>query len=50
MLEDKIKMLLDIYPLDELFDILDIEIEDVIEILVKGGHVQLPEFIETIDG
>jgi hypothetical protein len=50
MLEDRIKMLLDIYPLDELFDVLDIEIEAVIEILVKGGHVRLPEFIETIDG
>lgn len=50
MLEDRIKMLLDIYPLDELFDVLDIEIETVIEILVKGGYVKLPEFIETING
>lgn len=43
-------MLLDIYPLDELFDVLDIEIEDVIAILVKGGHIKLPEFIEVVDG
>lgn len=43
-------MLLELYPLDDLFDILDIEVEEVISILVKGGHVKLPEFIETIDG
>lgn len=43
-------MLLELYPLDDLFDILDIEVEEVIAILVKGGHVRLPEFIETIDG
>lgn len=49
-MEQRIKMLLELYPLDDLFDILDIEVEEVISILVKGGHVKLPEFIETIDG
>lgn len=43
-------MLLELYPLDELFDILDIEVADVIAILVKGGHVKIPEYVETVDG
>lgn len=38
-----------LYPdLDELFDVLDIDIEDVIEILLDGGHVQLPPFLEGL--
>ena len=49
-MEQRIRMLLDLYPLDELFDILDIEVEEVIAILIRGGHAQLPEFIEAIDG
>ncbi len=50
-MEQKIDMLLELYPdLDELFDVLDIEISDVLAILVKGGHVKIPEYIETIDG
>jgi hypothetical protein len=43
---DKIDMLLEIYPdLSELFEVLDIEPWRVIEILLKGGHVSLPEFL-----
>lgn len=50
-MEKRIRMLIDLYPdLDELFDVLDIEIEEVIEILIRGGHVKLPEYVETVDG
>ena len=41
-------MLIETYDIDELFDVLDIELEDVIEILVRGGHVQIPEHIQVV--
>lgn len=50
-MEEKIDMLMDLYPdLEELFEVLDIEIQEVLTILVRGGHVKLPDFIETLDG
>ena len=45
-MEQQIDMLLELYPdRDELFDVLDIELSRVIEILLKGGHVSLPDFL-----
>ena len=42
-------MLIEMYPdTDELFDVLDIELVDVIEILIRGGHVRLPDYIEVV--
>lgn len=42
-------MLIEMYPdTDELFDVLDIELVNVIEILVRGGHVKIPEYIEVV--
>jgi len=32
--------------LEELFEVLDITPERVLEILLEGGHVVLPEFLE----
>ena len=44
-------MLIEIHTdTDELFDVLNIELVDVIEILVRGGHVRIPDYIETVDG
>jgi len=44
---DQIAELIELYPdLDELFDVLDITIEDVLEILLLGGHISIPEFLE----
>lgn len=48
MLEKRIRMLIETYPIDELFDVLDIELEDVIAILVRGGHVTIPDYIEVL--
>lgn len=46
-MDNTIERLLDVHPdLDELFDILDITPERVIEILVDGGHVELPDYIK----
>lgn len=46
-MEQKIDMLLDLYPdLDELFEVLDITPYRVVEILLKGGHVDLPPYME----
>jgi hypothetical protein len=50
-MSEKIDMLIKLYPdLDELFDILDIDLHDVIAILVRGGHVKLPDYVENIYG
>lgn len=38
-------MLVDLYPVDDLFDQLDITLEEVLTILVRGGHVQLPDYL-----
>lgn len=45
-MEDQIRELLETYDLDDLFDVLDITPERVLEILVEGGHVVLPPWIE----
>jgi hypothetical protein len=48
--ERQIDMLLDLYPLEELFEVLDIEPSRVLEILIKGGHVILPDFVLDYNG
>ena len=49
-MEQKIDMLIELYPeLDDLFDELDITIEEVISILLKGGHVKLPDYLDYGD-
>jgi riboflavin biosynthesis pyrimidine reductase len=44
--EEAISSLIDLYPLEELFEVLDITPERVLEILLEGGHVVLPEFLD----
>lgn len=40
-------MLLELYPdLEELFEVLDITPQRVLEVLLRGGHVDLPPFME----
>lgn len=35
------------YPdLEELFEVLDITPLEVLEVLLEGGHIELPEFLE----
>lgn len=46
MFEEEIKELLDLYELDDLFDELDITKEEVLTILLEGGHVALPPYLE----
>lgn len=43
---DDIEELLDLYELEELFEVLEITPYDVLAILLTGGHVVLPEFLE----
>ena len=46
-MEQKIDMLLEVYPdLEELFEVLDITPQRVLEVLFKGGHVDLPPWLE----
>lgn len=46
MWEQEIKELLELYSTEEVFDILDITIEEVLEHLLEGGFVVLPPFLE----
>ena len=50
-MESKLDMLLELYPdLDDLFDHLDITPFEVLKILISGGHVQLPPYLDYDDG
>jgi len=49
-MESKIREMLELYSLDDLFEVLDITPERVLEILLEGGHVELPPFLEMNDG
>lgn len=50
MFEEEVKELLEVYPdLDELFDVLDITVQEVIEHLLEAGLVKLPPFLERYD-
>lgn len=45
--ESEIKVLLEVYEdLEDLFDALDITINEVLSILLQGGHVELPPFLQ----
>lgn len=43
---EEVEELLELYSVEDLFDVLDIDIRRVLEILVEGGHVVLPDFLE----
>lgn len=46
----EIDILIELYPdLDELFESLDITPFEVLRILLAGGHVSLPPFLEQDD-
>lgn len=39
--------LLELYPdLEELFEVLDITPLEVLEILLEGGHIEVPDYLE----
>lgn len=42
-------MLLEQFTLEEIFEECDITPERVLEILIEGGHIELPEFIRDRD-
>lgn len=46
MFEEEVKELLELYDLDELFDVLDITPQEVVEHLLEVGLVKLPPFLE----
>ncbi len=43
---DEIDELLELYELEEMFEVLDITPRRVLEILIAGGYVILPPFLE----
>lgn len=43
-------MLLELYSVEEALEVLDITAEECIEILVRGGHCTLPDFLDVDDG
>jgi uncharacterized membrane protein len=47
--EEQILEFLELYSLEEAFEVLDITPEAVLEILISGGHVVLPEFLQRED-
>lgn len=46
--EAKIRELLDLYSLEELFEVCDITSEEVVEVLLRHGHITIPEHIERL--
>lgn len=44
-MEDKITRLLELFSIEEALMLMEIEPQEVIEILVQGGHVELPPFL-----
>ena len=42
-IEDKVAKLLDIYTMEELLELCDITPEEVIELLVDNGYIELPD-------
>ena len=45
--ESKVRMLLELYSVEEALEVLDITAEECIEILVRGGHCVLPDFLDA---
>lgn len=48
-LEIKITEILSLFEISEILEMCDITEEETLEILVKGGHIELPPFIEGPD-
>lgn len=44
-MHDEIETLLELYTLEELFEVLDITPYEVISILLNSGHIELPEYV-----
>ena len=47
--ESKIEFMLEQWPLEELLEMMDITRSRVLEILLDGGHVVLPPFMEDVE-
>jgi hypothetical protein len=43
---DKVEELLDLYELEELFEVLDVTPYEVVTILLRHGYATLPPFLE----
>jgi hypothetical protein len=48
-LEDRIRLMLELFDLEETFERLDITPERVLEILYEGGHIELPPYLEPVE-
>jgi hypothetical protein len=46
---DKVEDLLDLYELEELFEVLDVTPYEVVTILLRHGYATLPPFLEEIE-
>jgi len=48
-METKVARLLELFTLEEAILLMDITPEEVLEILLTGGHVELPPFLQDDD-
>lgn len=49
-MRNPVRELLETYEsLEEVFEVLDIDPEEVIEILLKGGYVALPDWLDDVE-
>ena len=48
--EERIVMLLELYSVEEALEVLDVTPEECIEILLRGGHCKLPDYLEIDNG
>jgi hypothetical protein len=46
---DKVEELLDLYELEELFEVLDVTPYEVVTILLRHGYATLPPFLEDME-
>lgn len=46
MFPNPLEELLDLYSLEELFEVLEIEPYRVLEILYEGGYISIPDFLD----
>ena len=49
LIEQQIRELQELFSIEDILEMCDITEYDVLEILVMGGHIELPPFIQDIE-
>lgn len=50
LIKSTIEFWLELYPLEEILERADITPEEVLIILVTGGHIEIPDYVRTESG